>query len=89
MVARCQLLHLARDGVDLCSRAVKGAPSHDIGPVTAFTADPAPAELLKEAELVGAFGLRVYRSRIRGVVAGSRETGIPVKVSSNAVVICH
>lgn len=83
------MLYLLRNGVDLCSWVVERAPADVIGAVPALATDPAPSELLKEAELVGTLGLRIYGCRVGGVVTGSGDPSCSIETSGHAVVVGH
>lgn len=87
MITLCDLLQLLRNGVDLCPRVVEGAPAHVVGAVAALATDPAAAELLEEAELVGTLGLGVDGCCVCGVVAGRGDASGPVEMSGHAVVV--
>lgn len=87
MITLCDLLQLLRNGVDLCPWVVEGAPAHVVGAVAALATDPAAAELLEEAELVGTLGLGVDGRCVCGVVAGRGDASGPVEMSGHAVVV--
>lgn len=89
MITLCDLLYLLRNGVDLCPRVVVRTPAHVVGAVPALAAYPAPAELLEEAELVGTLGLGVYGRCVRGVMAGSGDSGCSIEMGGHAVVVSH
>lgn len=89
MITPCNLLYLLRNGVDFGPRVVERTPAHVVGAVPALATDPAPSELLKEAELVGTLRLCVYGCRVGGVVTGRGDSGCSIEVSGHAVVVGH
>lgn len=89
MVTGSDLLRLAGHSVDLGPRPVEGAPAHRVRPVLALAADPAAAELIEIAKLVGALRLGVDGGGICCVVARCCEAGVPVEVGRDAVVIVY
>lgn len=84
-----QLLQLVCGKVDFCPGPVIGAPSYRVGALLAHAADPAAAELIEVAELVGAFGCRVDGGGVGGVVAGGSDAGVAVEMGGYAVVEAH
>lgn len=82
-------LHLLPIDIGLHPRAMKRAPAGHVGPVITLAADPAAAELLEVAELVGAFGVRVDGGGVGGVVAGGGDARVGVEVRGHAVVVVY
>lgn len=66
---------------------MKRAPPYRVRPIITLAADPAATEFFEIAKLVGAFRVRVHRCCVGGIVAGSRETSVPVKVRGDAMVV--
>lgn len=89
MITLRDLFYLLRDGVDLCSWVVIGTPSHVVGAIPALATYPTPAELFKEAELVGTLGFGIYWRCICGVVAGSGDPSSSVEMGGHAMIVGH
>lgn len=66
---------------------MKCAPSHVVRSIVALAANPATTEFFEIAKLVGAFGIRVHRCRICGILARGSETSVPIKVRGDTMIV--